>query len=403
MLSIISFTEKGAHLSLKLLDMLNEAGENAGLFTKCSKYRDGSINKRLRYVYSSTDEWAKVQMSAKNELLFIGACGIAVRAIAPWVTNKLYDSPVLVMDEMGTYVIPILSGHVGGANEIAVKIAEMTGSIPVITTATDINGRFAVDIFAKKNYLYIENKDGIAKVSSKVLRGEKISIAVEPPEYGISESETKENETEKVETIKLETKMSATRKSGSETQSHHYKQIRYEQLRHDSRFTNQIEIVDFPPKTPVDVIITTGNCDYNADLILRPREYVLGMGCKRDKEPEKIAEYIDRTLTALGISKNQVYAVCSIDKKRDEAGFLQWSSLERISFITYSAEELEAVEGDFETSQFVKSQVGVDNVCERAAIKGCGEGGELVYRKHAFDGMTIAVAKRDWRVSFDYE
>lgn len=356
MLSIISFTEKGAHLSLKLLDMLSEEGENAWLYTKCSKYRDGSINKRLRYVYSNTDEWAKVQMSAKNELLFIGACGIAVRAIAPWVVNKLYDSPVLVMDELGTYVIPILSGHVGGANEIAVKIGEMTGSIPVITTATDLNKSFAVDIFAKKNYLYIENKNGIAKVSSKVLRGEKINIAIESHGYG-----------------------------------------------HDSRFANQIKIVDFPPKQPVDVIITTGNCGYNADLVLRPREYVLGMGCKRDKEPEKIAGYIDQTLTALGISKNQVYAICSIDKKRDEAGFLQWSSLERIPFITYSAEELEDVEGDFEVSQFVKSQVGVDNVCERAALKGCGEGGELVYRKHASDGMTIAVAKRDWRVSFDYE
>lgn len=356
MLSIISFTEKGAHLSLKLLDMLSEEGENVWLYTKCSKYRDGSINKRLRYVYSNTDEWAKVQMSAKNGLLFIGACGIAVRAIAPWVVNKLYDSPVLVMDELGTYVIPILSGHVGGANEIAVKIAEMTGSIPVITTATDLNKSFAVDIFAKKNYLYIENKNGIAKVSSKVLRGEKINIAIESHGYG-----------------------------------------------HDSRFANQIKIVDFPPKQPVDVIITTGNCGYNADLVLRPREYVLGMGCKRDKEPEKIAGYIDQTLTALGISKNQVYAICSIDKKRDEAGFLQWSSLERIPFITYSAEELEDVEGDFEVSQFVKSQVGVDNVCERAALKGCGEGGELVYRKHASDGMTIAVAKRDWRVSFDYE
>lgn len=356
MLSIISFTEKGAHLSLKLLDMLSEEGENAWLYTKCSKYRDGSINKRLRYVYSNTDEWAKVQMSAKNGLLFIGACGIAVRAIAPWVVNKLYDSPVLVMDELGTYVIPILSGHVGGANEIAVKIGEMTGSIPVITTATDLNKSFAVDIFAKKNYLYIENKNGIAKVSSKVLRGEKINIAIESHGYG-----------------------------------------------HDSRFTNQIKIVDFPPKQPVDVIITTGNCGYNADLVLRPREYVLGMGCKRDKEPEKIAGYIDQTLTALGISKNQVYAICSIDKKRDEAGFLQWSSLERIPFITYSAEELVDVEGDFEVSQFVKSQVGVDNVCERAALKGCGEGGELVYRKHASDGMTIAVAKRDWRVSFDYE
>ena len=383
MLSIISFTEKGAHLSLKLLDMLSEEGENAWIYTKCSKYRDGSINKRLRYVYSNTDEWAKVQMSEKNELLFIGACGIAVRAIAPWVANKLYDSPVLVMDELGTYVIPILSGHVGGANEIAVKIAEMTGSIPVITTATDLNKSFAVDIFAKKNYLYIENKDGIARVSSKILRGEKISMAIEQLGHAISEPETletEENKTEKVETVKAG-----------------------KQAEQDNRFTNQIEIVDFPPKQPIDVIITSQKQDYNASLILRPKEYVLGMGCKRDKEPEKIAGYIDQTLTALGISKNQVYAICSIDKKRDEAGFLQWSSLERIPFITYSAEELEDVEGDFEVSQFVKSQVGVDNVCERAALKGCGEGGELVYRKHASDGMTIAVAKRDWRVSFDYE
>ncbi len=383
MLSIISFTEKGAHLSLKLLDMLSEEGENAWLYTKCSKYRDGSINKRLRYVYSNTDEWAKVQMSAKNELLFIGACGIAVRAIAPWVANKLYDSPVLVMDELGTYVIPILSGHVGGANEIAAKIGKMTGAIPVITTATDLNRCFAVDIFAKKNYLYIENKNGIAKVSSKVLRGEKISMAIEPLGHAISEPETletEENKTEKVETVKAG-----------------------KQAEQDNRFTNQIEIVDFPPKQPIDVIITSQKQDYNASLILRPKEYVLGMGCKRDKEPEKIAGYIDQTLTALGISKNQVYAICSIDKKRDEAGFLQWSSLERIPFITYSAEELEDVEGDFEVSQFVKSQVGVDNVCERAALKGCGEGGELVYRKHASDGMTIAVAKRDWRVSFDYE
>ncbi len=383
MLSIISFTEKGAHLSLKLLDMLGEEGENAWLYTKCSKYRDGSINKRLRYVYSNTDEWAKVQMSAKNELLFIGACGIAVRAIAPWVANKLYDSPVLVMDELGTYVIPILSGHVGGANEIAAKIGKMTGAIPVITTATDLNRCFAVDIFAKKNYLYIENKNGIAKVSSKVLRGEKISMAIEPLGHAISEPETletEENKTEKVETVKAG-----------------------KQAEQDNRFTNQIEIVDFPPKQPIDVIITSQKQDYNASLILRPKEYVLGMGCKRGKEPEKIEEYIDQTLTALGISKNQVYAICSIDKKRDEAGFLQWSSLERIPFITYSAEELEDVEGDFEVSQFVKSQVGVDNVCERAALKGCGEGGELVYRKHASDGMTIAVAKRDWRVSFDYE
>ena len=105
----------------------------------------------IRYVEEGMGEWAGKQMAEKHTLLFIGACGIAVRAIAPYITDKLHDSAVLVMDEGGNYIIPILSGHVGGANEIAVKIAVEIGAVPVITTATDINGKFAVDLFAKRN------------------------------------------------------------------------------------------------------------------------------------------------------------------------------------------------------------------------------------------------------------
>lgn len=94
-----------------------------------------------------------------------------MRAIASSVNNKLKDSPVIVIDELGKFVIPILSGHMGGANELAVLLAELMNATPVITTATDINNKFAVDVFAKKCRLAIVNKDGIAKVSSKVLAG----------------------------------------------------------------------------------------------------------------------------------------------------------------------------------------------------------------------------------------
>lgn len=104
-------------------------------------------------------------------MIFIGACGIAVRAIASSVNNKLKDSPVIVIDELGQFVIPILSGHVGGANELAILLAALMNATPVITTATDINNKFAVDVFAKKCRLAIVNKDGIAGVSSKVLAG----------------------------------------------------------------------------------------------------------------------------------------------------------------------------------------------------------------------------------------
>ena len=174
-LSIISFTQNGIVLSKRIAKLLD--GIEYTLYTKykacCQE------EQTVRFVTQSIGEWAKEQFAERNALLFIGACGIAVRAIAPHITDKLHDSPVLVMDEKGEYVIPILSGHMGGANELAVSLAERIGAKPVITTATDIHNRFAIDLFAKKNGLTIVNKDGIAKVSSKVLSGKRITMAIE--------------------------------------------------------------------------------------------------------------------------------------------------------------------------------------------------------------------------------
>ena len=121
----------------------------------------------------SLEAWVRDCFAWHLPILFIGACGIAVRAIAPHVQDKLSDSAVLVMDEKGEFVIPILSGHAGGANAIARKISARTGARPVITTATDVEGLFSVDVFAVQNGLRIWNREGIRKVSSKLLAGEK--------------------------------------------------------------------------------------------------------------------------------------------------------------------------------------------------------------------------------------
>jgi cobalt-precorrin 5A hydrolase len=145
------------------------------MFCKCSRLKEECAD---FYVEEDLSSWTKKQFEKKNAILFIGATGIAVRAIADSVENKLTDSPVLVMDDRGEYIISLLSGHVGGANELAMTIGGRTGSVPVITTATDINGKFAADVFAKKNSLSIINKGGIAMVSSKVLAGEKVSICI---------------------------------------------------------------------------------------------------------------------------------------------------------------------------------------------------------------------------------
>ncbi len=353
-LSIISFTENGIHLAERISEIL--AAEETAVFTKCSFARESGTISSARFVEQSITEWAREQMQEKNSLLFIGACGIAVRAIAPCITDKLHDSPVLVMDERGEFVIPILSGHMGGANEIAAQIAEAAGAVPVITTATDINKKFAVDLFAKRNDLHIEDRDGIAKVSSKVLAGKAITMSIESGH--------------------LDDKV-----NGAEG----------------------VVIVSYPPRQAVDVLITTEKDNYDALLCLRPREYAIGMGCKKGKEAQKIGDLIQRTVETVGITENQIFALASIDPKKDEQGLLIWSKERNIPFLTFTAEQLQELKGHFHSSPFVKKQVGVDNVCERAALRACGAKGRLVYEKHAEDGMTIAIAKREWRVSFDEE
>ncbi|MDE7415879.1 MAG: cobalt-precorrin 5A hydrolase [Lachnospiraceae bacterium] len=343
-LSIISFTENGKQLSESIVKLLERELE-IGLYTKCEAGINNDIYSDILFVKTSVGDWAKERMQEQNALLFIGACGIAVRSVAPFLTDKLHDVPVLVMDEKGKYVIPILSGHMGGANDLANHIAKKTGAEPVITTATDINKKFAVDLFAKRNSLSIANKDGIAKVSSKILAGREITMSIEAGHEII----------------------------GGES---------------DIRF------VPYPPVGFVDVVVTSKDDMFDTSLLLKPREYVIGIGCKKGKKANEIDEFILKTLKKKGISIMQIFALSSISQKRDEQGIIEWCRKEGIPFITYTAEELQEVNGTFTKSQFVKDQVGVDNVCERAAVKACGEGGKLILPKVAENGMTIAIALR---------
>ena len=360
-LSIISFTGTGISLSEKLAKELDDV--EVTLFTKCSltmkEDRETRIEERethIALVDQSIREWAKKQMDDRNGLLFIGACGIAVRAVAPYLTDKLNDSPVLVMDEKGAYVIPMLSGHMGGANELALQIAQTIGAVPVITTATDLNKKFAVDLFAKKNKLTIVNKEGIAKISSKVLAGEELTISIEPGH-----------------------------------------------LKKESGLPDGVHLVPYPPVQQVDIVVTSEDGELNAIILLKPKEYAIGMGCKRGKEANDIEDFIQHSINELGISSIQLIALSSIEQKRNEQGFLIWSRKANIPFLTFTAEELQEVIGSFHESDFVKDTVGVGNVCERAALKVCEPDGKLVYEKHEENGMTIAIAKRNWSVIFDEE
>ena len=165
---IAAFTERGVKLALKIAGFLG--GE---VFAPERFSRDG-----VRAIDGSLTEWAGEIFHEAGAIVFVGACGIAVRAIAPHVTDKLHDPAVIVADEAGRFIIPILSGHVGGANEIARKIAGFLHAVPVITTATDVNGLTAVDEWAVKNDCVIENPSAVKNVSSRVLEGLPVGVAV---------------------------------------------------------------------------------------------------------------------------------------------------------------------------------------------------------------------------------
>jgi len=338
-ISIISFTERGAALARTVRNSLARETEST-LFTK---HRGLPDHLEAGYVEESLSRWAGERFREHSALLFIGACGIAVRAIAPSVRDKLEDSPVLVMDEAGRFIIPLLSGHFGGANGLAERIAEKTGAVPVVTTATDVNGLFAADVFARRNRLAVCNRSGIATVSSALLAGKPVTMAV----------------------------------AGSCTGS----------------WPKELTPAPYPVNGRASVIVSPFAADAEkADLQLCPRACVLGIGCRRGKSFPEIEEAVEKQMKKAGLRRESLAAVASVDRKKDEHG---------LPFLTFSADRLKAVGGGFASSAFVEEQMGVDNVCERAAMAACGEDGKLLVRKYAENGITVAIAQKKWSVSFD--
>ena len=171
MIHLISFTDRGQALAEALAQALD------GQAVRCGP--------------GELDGWTRERFQPGNALVFVGAAGVAVRAIAPCVKSKATDPAVVAVDEAGRFAIPLLSGHLGGANDLARKIAGACGAVPVITTATDLRGLFAVDLWAKQQNCAVLNPRGIKKVSGALLAGERVElcspwpVAGEPPE-GVS-------------------------------------------------------------------------------------------------------------------------------------------------------------------------------------------------------------------------
>lgn len=326
-LELIAFTQRGRDLAQRLAETLSGRGQQAA----CT--RDGL----------KAEEWAERAFSRCDGLIFVGATGIAVRAIAPHLRHKSTDPAVVVVDEGGQFVIPILSGHLGGANDLAREIAALTGAVPVITTATDVNGVFAVDQWARRQGLMVCNPKRILPVSSRLLAGETVGFFSPWPIAG--------------------------------------------ELPQGLRLVSRGE---------AQVVLDLHRPEGDA-LWLCLKGVRVGMGCRRGTPVSVLRALLEKVLAEADIPQKAVSALCTIDLKKDETGLQELAWELGVPFITYSAQELAQVPGDFTPSPFVEQITGVDNVCERAAL---AAGGKLLQKKTAKDGATVALAMEELHLTW---
>ncbi len=282
--------------------------------------------------------------SGCERLIFVGSCGIAVRHIAPFVKDKRTDPAVLCVDELGKFVISLLSGHIGGANELALMLADEIDAVPVVTTATDINGKFSVDAWAAKQGFVIGNIKKAKSVSAAILE-HTVPVSCAFPVIGAYPPGTEPGE------------------------------------------EGDTGIV-------IDCFIRE---PFRETLRLIPKNVHLGIGCRRGTDKEKIEKAVRSVFADNNLDLRSVKCAASIDLKADEEGLLAFCREMDFPVSFYSADELNAVEGDFTPSSFVKSVTGVNNVCERSALLGADK---LIIKKTAMDGVTVAAAAEYLEVRF---
>jgi cobalt-precorrin 5A hydrolase len=340
---LIAYSERGCRTALRAAEALTARGNTCRVFA-AEKHR---VSEAVEALTVPCADWAGAGFAEADALIFCCAAGIAVRGIAPHVRSKKTDPAVIVVDETARFVVSLLSGHIGGANELAADLAADLGATPVITTATDLNGLFAVDVFAEKNHLFIESMALAKAVSAALLAGEAVGFCSDLPVRGAVPPE----------------------------------------LTQGGAANIGVCVTADPAKAP-----------YKKTLRLIPRRYAAGLGCRRGKDTREMARFFAEKLADCGVDPRALRCIASVDLKRDEACLMALAAQYKVPFVTYTAEELNALPGEFSGSDFVRGVTGVDCVSERAALK-CA-GGHIVCKKIAGEGMTFALAEYEEDVCF---
>lgn len=289
-----------------------------------------------------------------DALVCIMATGIVVRMVAQLLKSKESDPAVVVMDDAGRFAISLLSGHLGGANQLAEQCAHVVGARAVITTATDANDLPSFDMLAKDHGWGIDDISRVKILNSLLLDGHPIAV-VDP---------------------------TAKCRPWFHGRGH----LSYFATFSEAISSNAAGCL-FVTNRHIPEQLLTDNL-----LILRPKNLVLGIGCNRGTSAEEIEEFVCQHLKRLFLSLKSVSRIASADAKRDEAGLLAFAGKHAISLSFYDSTALNGVTVPSAPSQHAFEAIGATGVAEPAAIL-ASAGGKLLLNKVKSANVTLAVAE----------
>ena len=332
-IAIISVSDKGRQLAFNLKEKLD---------------LDSTIIKTDLY-HKDVKENFQLLFYEYDAIIAIMASGILIRSIAPLIESKVSDPAIVNIDDNANFVISTLSGHLGGANKLTQKIADVLGATPVITTSTDVNNKLGIDVLANDLYLSVDNPEEILFFNKAILEGKEISLTVNPNvNFNYLFSYLSENES------KINVSIYYT----------------------SSINTDEIHV----------------SSDEHL-LILKEKKIVVGIGCRRGKECIKIYDGFKKSIDDLNIDESRVNLLASAEIKKDEEGILELSKKLDIPVDFVELDKLKLFESnDIQKSEFVKSKFGIHGVCEPSALIMAGFDSKLIYKKTSYDGVTIAIA-----------
>jgi cobalt-precorrin 5A hydrolase len=353
--AVVAITRRGVETALKIKDALDTAGVNVTVYAprKYNQFGVLALDKKV-------GEFVKDIYSSVEGIVAVMATGIIIRAVAPLLESKLTDPAVVGVDASGQFVISLLSGHFGGANDLARTIAKGIGATPVITTASDVTGKLSVDEVAKQLHLSIQNPESLVAVNSAIVNGDRIVIVL--------------NGEVKVPTTNLGC---------------------YE-IKKVENGTNALEVIN---NYDAGIIITheplTIDKFVKPFTILKTKFLVVGLGARKDATIDQIIEAVDTALEHTHISLGSISRFATVDIKRDSKPLvdaveklgapLDFLSVDALRSLTHSDLSPD--------SAMVQEKIGVGGVCERAALLTAGKNSKLILKKTKQNGVTVAIAE----------